>query len=69
MVLYAGIIVLITLPMRVWFNSPTINNAKPEYTVPSVSLFDGIIEIYSDRIKRKLKDYKNWQLKECPKMD
>ena len=47
-------------------NSPTINSAKPEYTIPSISLFDGIIEIYGDTIRKKLKDYKKWQLKECP---
>jgi len=49
-------------------NSPTINSAKPEYTTPSISLFDGIIETYGDTIRGKLKDYKKWQIKECPVM-
>jgi hypothetical protein len=49
-------------------NSPTINSAKPEYTTPSISLFDGIIETYGDTIRKKLKEYKRWQLKESPVM-
>lgn len=52
-----------------WSNSsPTINSANPEYTIPSISMLDGIIEKYGDTIKKKLLDYKKWQLKECPIM-
>ena len=50
-------------------NSPTINNAKPEYTIPSISLFNGIIETYGDTIRAKLQKYKKWQLKDCPIMN
>jgi len=50
-------------------NSPTVTSAKPEYTIPSISLFDSIIETYGDTIREKLKDYKKWQIKESPIMD
>ncbi|MCX6327557.1 MAG: hypothetical protein NT144_13045 [Bacteroidia bacterium] len=50
-------------------NSPTIKSARLEFTIPSISLFDGIIETYGDSIRKKLKDYKTWQLKECPVMN
>jgi len=46
-------------------NSHTINNANPEYTIPSISLFNGMIESYEDKIRRKLEGYKKWELKEC----
>ena len=49
-------------------NSPTIKSAKPEYTIPSISLFDGIIENYGDTIMEKLKKYRKWKLEECPVM-
>jgi len=49
-------------------NSPTVNSAKPEYTIPSISLFNGIIEMYDDAIREKLKGYKKWQIRECPIM-
>jgi len=50
-------------------DSPTINSANPEYTIPSISLLNGTIETYGDVIKKKLQDYKNWELKECPIMN
>jgi len=50
------------------FNSPTINSAKQEYTIPSISILNGIIETYGGTMKKKLEDYKKWQLKECPIM-
>ena len=46
-------------------NSHTINNANPEYTIPSISLFNSMIETYEDKIRRKLEGYKKWELKEC----
>ena len=49
-------------------NSPTINSAKPEFTIPSISLFDGIIQDYGDAVKRRLEDCKTWSLEECPIM-
>jgi len=49
-------------------NSPTINSAMPEFTVPSISLFDGIIQGYGDAISGKLRDCKTWKLEECPAM-
>ncbi|MBA7520248.1 hypothetical protein ES705_12341 [subsurface metagenome] len=50
-------------------NSPTINSAQPEYTIPSVSLLNDVTETHSKAIKKKIKKAKNWQLKECPIMN
>jgi len=49
--------------------SPTINSADPAYTVPTISLFDGIIDDYDEILLEKLEEYKKWQLKECPILD
>ena len=50
-------------------DSHTINNAKPEYTIPSISIFNGDLEKYGDQIKNKLEVYKNWDLKPVPIMN
>lgn len=39
-------------------DSHTINNAKPEFTIPSISIFNGDLEKYGDQIKNKLKSIK-----------
>jgi len=49
--------------------SPTITNANPDYTIPSLSLMHGDIEKYGDSILEKIEKYKNWELKKCPIMD
>lgn len=47
-----------------WSNdSPTINNADPKYTIPSISIFYGHKEKYGLQIKSKLEGYKNWKMK------
>jgi hypothetical protein len=52
-----------------WSNdSPTINNADPQYTIPSISLFHGDKEKYNLQIKSKLEVYKNWKMKLTPLM-
>jgi hypothetical protein len=52
-----------------WSNdSPTINNADPKFTIPSISLFYGDKEKYSLRIKSKLEVYKNWKIMPTPLM-
>jgi hypothetical protein len=52
-----------------WSNdSHTVNNADPEYTIPSISLFYGDKEKYGNQIKVKLEAYKNWELKPTPLM-
>ena len=52
-----------------WSNdSPTINNADPKFTIPSISLFYGDKEKYSLRIKSKLEVYKNWKIMSTPLM-
>lgn len=48
--------------------SPTINNADPAYTIPSISLFGDSFEQYGQKIQEKLSDVKNWKLKTCPIM-
>jgi hypothetical protein len=50
-------------------NSPTITNADPDYTVPSISLMHGDIDKYGDTILEKINKYKTWELKNCPIMD
>lgn len=53
-----------------WSNdSPTINNADPKFTIPSISLFYGDKEKYSLRIKSKLEVYKNWKIMPTPLMN
>ncbi len=49
-------------------NSPTINSANPAYTIPSISLLNEHIQTFGHTIKKKLLDYKKWQLQECPIM-
>jgi hypothetical protein len=49
--------------------SPTITNADPDYTIPSLSLIYGDIDKYEDSILDKINKYKNWELKKCPIMD
>ncbi len=49
-------------------DSYTINMAQPEFTIPSISLLNGIIDTHGDIIKKKIENAKNWQLKECPIM-
>ena len=49
-------------------DSPTINNADPKYTIPSISLFHGDKEKYNLQIKSKLEVYKNWKMKSTPLM-
>ena len=52
-----------------WSNdSPTINDADPKYTIPSISLFHGDKEKYNLQIKSKLEVYKNWKMKSSPLM-
>mgnify|MGYP001164284974 FL=1 len=52
-----------------WSNdSPTINDADPKYTIPSISLFHGDKEKYNLQIKSKLEVYKNWKMKSTPLM-
>tara|TARA_B100000963_G_scaffold143045_1_gene124530 strand:- start:1500 stop:3200 length:1701 start_codon:yes stop_codon:yes gene_type:complete len=50
-------------------DSHTIKNAKPEFTIPSISIFNGHIQKYGVQIKNKLKVYKNWELKHVPIMN
>jgi len=52
-----------------WSNqSHTIRSAQPEYTIPSVSILNGIVETHGDTIREKLSSYKQWKLKQCPIM-
>jgi hypothetical protein len=52
-----------------WSNqSYTIRSAQPEYTIPSVSMLQGIVESHGDSIQAKLEQYKDWQLKASPLM-
>ncbi|MEC8547499.1 MAG: hypothetical protein VXY19_04165 [Bacteroidota bacterium] len=50
-------------------DSHTIKNAKTEFTIPSLSIFNGDLQKYGVQIKNKLEDYKNWQLKPVPIMN
>jgi hypothetical protein len=49
-------------------NSYTINSAQPEYTIPAVSMLNGVVDTHGDKIKKKLKEYRKWEMKECPVM-
>jgi hypothetical protein len=49
--------------------SPTVTSADPAYTIPTISLFDGIIEAHTEVLRKKLEKYKNWQLKKSPIME
>ncbi|MDA0194013.1 MAG: hypothetical protein O2887_05140 [Bacteroidetes bacterium] len=53
-----------------WSNdSPTIINAQPDFTIPTISMLNGIIDTHGETIKKKLIEYKKWRLKETPIMD
>jgi hypothetical protein len=49
--------------------SHTIQSAKPEYTIPSVSILHGIIDTHGDALREKLVQYKDWELLTCPIMN
>jgi hypothetical protein len=49
-------------------DSHTITNAQPEFTTPSVSMLNGIIETHGAAIRKKLKEYTNWKHEESPIM-
>lgn len=50
-------------------DSHTVKNAKPEFTIPSISIFNGDLQKYGVQIKNKLKEYKKWELKPVPIMN
>jgi len=49
-------------------NSHTILDAQAEYTIPSVSMLHGIVDSHGKSIRKKLKSYNQWEIKECPVM-
>ncbi len=50
-------------------DSYTINAAQPEYTIPSISLLNGVIDTHGDLIKKKIEKAKSWKLKDCEIMN
>jgi hypothetical protein len=46
-------------------SSPTIRKAHPEYTIPSVSMLNGILDRHEDAIREKLSEYQKWKLRQC----